>query len=355
MDSDFFEYDALKLYSYDCNTKSPTEIADLTTKLGTKSDRLVEWLFDNKILLSEMCFGWCDWASWSPMAIVDMSTNDISYISFRKIDWLQWYNEFISNYVTYLQQTTTQYKNQWNSPEDAYMSIHPSKLNSLSAKDIENFIGFHFWWIEDLKNDGSAVLVFNYGFNILDSKWSATYITLPARVNINIANKTINLSTLQYWYLSTNALNWISQKWLTKYNTIQGFRPSDSFTREQAAKFFGQFAINVMQKKPDSNMLCDFSDINLADETLKNDIITACQLGIFKWYKGKFDPKAILQAWEAAAVLIRIIDWYQDETMQPWFTKYNLKILSFWFDIPWYNQWWNISRWVIWQMLYMAQ
>ncbi len=66
---------------------------------------------------------------------------------------------------------------------------------------------------------------------------------------------------------------------------MEEFHPNDYFTREQAAKFFSQFAVKVMGKTPNSSVSCNFEDINQADSTLKTDIITSCQLGIFQGSK----------------------------------------------------------------------
>lgn len=122
--------------------------------------------------------------------------------------------------------------------------------------------------------------------------------------------------------VTQDTVSWLYQNWLTKYEDISSFHVDNSFTREQAAKFFWQFAINVKWQKPDTSATCTFSDIHTADATLKDSIITSCQLGIFQWSKGKFDPKRELSFPEAIAVLMRIQWGKLDETSQPWYTAY---------------------------------
>ncbi len=61
-----------------------------------------------------------------------------------------------------------------------------------------------------------------------------------------------------------------------------------------------------MKKTPNTSRACSFSDIDQADSTLKADIITSCQLGIFQGSKGMFDPKRNITLPEAIAVLMRV-------------------------------------------------
>ncbi len=71
-------------------------------------------------------------------------------------------------------------------------------------------------------------------------------------------------------------------KGLTKFDTYEGFRGDATITREQAAKFFKQFAWNVIGNPTGTNGNCTFSDEASIDPTLKGDVIAACQMGLFK-------------------------------------------------------------------------
>ena len=118
------------------------------------------------------------------------------------------------------------------------------------------------------------------------------------------------------------ALAWMNENGLTKYNTVDSYRPFDSLTREQAAKFYSEFAKKVLGKTADTTKDCTFTDIDQADATLKDSIIESCQLGLFKGSNGKFMPKSILTKAQALAVLVRAVDGMKDETVEPWYKNY---------------------------------
>jgi hypothetical protein len=47
---------------------------------------------------------------------------------------------------------------------------------------------------------------------------------------------------------------------------------------------FGQFVTSIFLKKPDTSLVdeCTFYDINKADATLSDFIVSSCQLGLMK-------------------------------------------------------------------------
>jgi hypothetical protein len=65
---------------------------------------------------------------------------------------------------------------------------------------------------------------------------------------------------------------------VTDFNAIDDFAPFESLTREQAAKIFTKFAMNVLCRKPNSNLNTSYADINTANSSLKNYITLAYQL-----------------------------------------------------------------------------
>lgn len=119
-----------------------------------------------------------------------------------------------------------------------------------------------------------------------------------------------------------DAIDRMYKQWLTKYDTIDGYMPEKNMTREEAAKFFGVFAVEQFSKTEYSTNECDFYDINKADRSLIDNITQACRLWIFKWSRWNYMPKANLTNAEAITVLIRIMVWMQDESTQPWYTNY---------------------------------
>ena len=114
---------------------------------------------------------------------------------------------------------------------------------------------------------------------------------------------------------------------MTRYNSIDQFRPKDDLTREEAAKIFSNFAINVLCRKPDTNLSIHYSDVENADPTLKPYITLAYQLGVMKgsWMgDGEFRPFDKITKAEVNAVLIRmILKSYLDEKKTETKTRYS--------------------------------
>ncbi len=148
------------------------------------------------------------------------------------------------------------------------------------------------------------------------------------------------LSTLQQFvepirttwptYASTNpgptelksAVAWMYENGLTSKSTVDLFLPGDHVTREEAAKFYSQFAL-LQWQVPDTNMpWCIFSDLGGATSDLLDDIMLSCQLGIFKWYQGHFNPTGMLSATDAKVVLIRIAVWMLPEATNDYYSNY---------------------------------
>jgi len=79
-------------------------------------------------------------------------------------------------------------------------------------------------------------------------------------------------SVLSQWFFDPEldkAVDRMFAQWLTKYDSSEKYRPADPLTREQAAKFFSEFALTELNKSTNVDASsCIFSDIWLADETL---------------------------------------------------------------------------------------
>lgn len=119
-----------------------------------------------------------------------------------------------------------------------------------------------------------------------------------------------------------DAIQWMYDNWLTMYNTLPDFLPYNEITREQASKFFVEFAVKVLWKNRWNIYSYNiFSDIDKADPTLKDHIIYANNMWLFKWSNWRFMPFNKLTKAQAIAVVIRMVDWYLDES---WTTPYDL-------------------------------
>ncbi len=180
-----------------------------------------------------------------------------------------------------------------------------------------------------------------------------------------------NSNTINNWWnnsidVSSNlsdlevAINWMYENWLTIYNTPKTFMSDRYLTREQASKFFVQFANSVLWKDKwliESYNL--YSDIYNADPTLKDFIIYSYNMWLFKWHNGKFMPFNQLSQAQALAVTIRMLDWYLDEPSDSWYIYYFYRAQTYW--ILWetgikYTQAdnTNITRWDMAIILYNA-
>ena len=126
------------------------------------------------------------------------------------------------------------------------------------------------------------------------------------------------------------ALSFLRSYEMTMFDSVEGFAPKRNLSREEAAKIFSNFAINVLCRKPDMNLSVKYSDVENADPSLKPYITLAYQLGVMKGSgmgDGKFRPKEYISKAEVNAVLIRmILKSYLDENKSEnkvWYAEYN--------------------------------
>lgn len=168
----------------------------------------------------------------------------------------------------------------------------------------------------------------------------------------NISNTVGSSSTTVKSYSSKNdelidAIQWMYDNWLTIYNTFYEFLPYNEITREQASKFFVEFAAKILWRNKGNVSNYDiFSDISNADPTLKDHIIYANNMWLFQWNKWKFMPFNRLTKAQALAVTVRMFDWYLDES---WSIPYDT---SNWLWYAWYSQYlfkanysYNLNKW----------
>ena len=66
------------------------------------------------------------------------------------------------------------------------------------------------------------------------------------------------------------------------FDSVDKYAPTRNLSRQEAAKMFSNFAINVLCRKPDLNLKVNYSDVENADPTLKPYITLAYQLGVMK-------------------------------------------------------------------------
>lgn len=125
---------------------------------------------------------------------------------------------------------------------------------------------------------------------------------------------------------------------MTKFDTVDGYDPYRNLSRQEAAKIFSNFAINVLCRQPNKKLMVNYSDTQESDPTLKPYIELAYQLGIMKGSgqgDGVFRPFEFISKAEVNAVLIRmLLKSYLDETGMLRYAPYNqtssaLNIITF--------------------------
>jgi subtilisin family serine protease len=122
-----------------------------------------------------------------------------------------------------------------------------------------------------------------------------------------------------------SAVRWMYSNGLTSFSSLSGFNEDGELTREQAAKFYVQFAKNILSKKSDGALPVQFTDLETADKTLQQYIIQSSQMGLFKWSEGEFLPFNNLTSAQSIAVLMRAKYWSSDESSTPWYREYFTK------------------------------
>lgn len=114
------------------------------------------------------------------------------------------------------------------------------------------------------------------------------------------------------WFFQSPAFEWAYEHWLTKFDNLEDFRPSDTLRRDEAIKFIIKFAEWQFELSESSNN-CKFSDLNLAWQDLTDYINQACKYGIVNWYNNKFMPNQKLTNEQIIAMIARILYGKQDE------------------------------------------
>lgn len=78
------------------------------------------------------------------------------------------------------------------------------------------------------------------------------------------------------------ALSFLWSYEMTKFDGVDGYDPYRNLSRQEAAKIFSNFAINVLCRQPDKNLTVNYSDILNTDPSLTPYITLAYQLGLMK-------------------------------------------------------------------------
>lgn len=129
--------------------------------------------------------------------------------------------------------------------------------------------------------------------------------------------------------MSTQVFDWMVDHQLTRYTSVEDFRPQDPIVRGEAAKFYVQYAQQVDLESWETTS-CSFDDIAAYDTTLTADIMASCKLWLFKWYQWGFHPRDNITYAQALAVTIRSIDGRLDESWPVWYQEYLARWKEIW-------------------------
>ena len=73
---------------------------------------------------------------------------------------------------------------------------------------------------------------------------------------------------------------------------------------------------------------CEFDDLEKADASLRNSILVSCLLNLFHGSNGMFFPDQSLTKAQALAVLVRALEGYQPEDLEPRWYYYHARALE---------------------------
>lgn len=258
----------------------------------------------------------------------------------------------------------------WNTRQDACISYKDKcqeKYWSYSVYDEDADACWCKSWYEWSSNWTSCVKSTktttsnNTSSNNNNSTTNSNTTTKNNTTSNNTSTSSNNSSIPSYWSRSDilkASIEWMYDNWLTMWNTLPEFLPYDNITREQASKFFVEFDAKVLWK--DRWVVYNynaFSDIKNANPTLKDHIIYANNMGLFKWSNWKFKPFDNLTKAQALAVVVRMVDWYLDEPAWAWYASYFNNANAYWLLKRWDFSFstldsTNITRWDVAIILY---
>lgn len=127
------------------------------------------------------------------------------------------------------------------------------------------------------------------------------------------------------------SVSWMYNNGLTIFSEPESFMAENWLRRDEATKFFVQYAKEVMWKSSDTSKAgCEFTDLSSAWSDLKDLIKESCQLGLFQGYKWKFMPTQQLTNAQVITVFIRLIDGYKDESWSHFANEYYVIAHGLW-------------------------
>lgn len=122
------------------------------------------------------------------------------------------------------------------------------------------------------------------------------------------------------------AINWMYDNALTRFTSINEYKPFQVLLREEAAKMIVNFANlyadtdKLVNSFPDK---CAYTDLASANTDLTGYIQQACTYGLLIGNNKKFDPKKPISKADFVVALIRLLEGkHLNETSLPWWKQY---------------------------------
>jgi len=137
-----------------------------------------------------------------------------------------------------------------------------------------------------------------------------------------------------------DAIDYLYNSGLTRFSSRDEFMYNQWLRRDEAAAFFVRFVRDVLNGDLDGDWFmdviddsdndtiptddeqCQFFDLDQAHTDLVDEIKESCRLGLFKGHAWKFMPTDEFSNAHAMTVLIRLIEWMQNEPEDNWAREY---------------------------------
>ena len=144
--------------------------------------------------------------------------------------------------------------------------------------------------------------------------------------------------------------------WITTQPTIDKANMNKSVTRIELSKMISNYAINILNKKPDTSKKCEFSDI-LDNLNTQYDlwVTKACQLWLMWQWIIKFRPNDKVTRAEFWTILSRLLYWDKYNWWTPYYNKHLNQLNIRWIMTNIKNPQWMELRWNVMVMLKRSQ
>lgn len=187
----------------------------------------------------------------------------------------------------------------WIAQQAAQKGVRSTKLDGV-VDSFNDMMQAMYTYAELGDKSVAASLVTNFGSIVRTLKSTSSVAgTSVAKTMYSAPSSTTKSAELD------DAIAFLYDNGLTAFGTRSGFRPDDTITREQAAKFGAQFMENVRDLEPTMDPLCTFSDADQVTNTLLPYVRQLCWHGIISG--GKFRPADLLTRAEAIAFVVRAL------------------------------------------------